>query len=127
MATKEVKKETKSKGKGESTSYQSFLMEDTTYKTTLSTKYKNRKIFVPVNPFAITAFIPGTIGEVFVKQGDLVKKGDKLLVLDAMKMNNELLAPVDGIVKFLGGNTGDNVPRSFVLAEIEPSETPTTV
>ncbi|MEG1909625.1 MAG: acetyl-CoA carboxylase biotin carboxyl carrier protein subunit [Bacteroidales bacterium] len=130
MSTKESKKETsksKTKTKVDTSTYQSFAMEDTTYKTTFTKKYIDRKPYTPAKPMEIISFLPGTIGECFVKVGDSVKKGDKLLVLDAMKMNNELLAPADGTVKYLGGTTGDNVPRHFVLAEIEPIVTaPTT-
>jgi glutaconyl-CoA decarboxylase len=43
--------------------------------------------------------MPGTILSVNVKDGDQVKKGDILLILEAMKMENEIMAPADGIVE----------------------------
>ncbi|MCR4770776.1 MAG: biotin/lipoyl-binding protein [Oscillospiraceae bacterium] len=61
----------------------------------------------------VTSPMPGTILNVLVKQGDTVKEGQNLLVLEAMKMENEVLAPVSGTVaqlcvaKGASVNTGD--------------------
>jgi len=57
--------------------------------------------------------MPGTIVKVNVAEGDVVKKGTVLLVLEAMKMENEIMAPVDGtiaqinVAKGAAVNTGD--------------------
>ena len=48
--------------------------------------------------YTLTAPMPGNISEVFVSYGEKVKKGDKLLILEALKMEHTLLSPVDGIV-----------------------------
>ncbi|MDR1740166.1 MAG: biotin/lipoyl-binding protein [Bacteroidales bacterium] len=66
-------------------------------------------------PNEIRAFIPGTIKGVFVKVGDNVKRGDKLLVLDAMKMDNELIAPIDGTIKEVNVKTGQTVTKNELL------------
>lgn len=42
--------------------------------------------------------LPGTIIKIFVRNGDKVKKGQAILILEAMKMENEITAPIDGIV-----------------------------
>lgn len=61
----------------------------------------------------VTSPMPGTILNVLVKQGDTVKEGQNLIVLEAMKMENEVLAPVSGTVvqlcvaKGASVNTGD--------------------
>ncbi len=47
----------------------------------------------------IASPMPGTILQVAIAPGDLVKKGDTLLILEAMKMENEILAPRDGSIK----------------------------
>ncbi len=51
--------------------------------------------------FPVKAPMPGLVKEVFVQQGEKVAKGQRLLVLEAMKMNNEIRSPQDGIVKAL--------------------------
>lgn len=67
----------------------------------------------------ITAFIPGTITKVLVKIGDKVEKGDNLLILDAMKMNNRIKASEDGIIKKINTQEGDVVGKNKVLIELE--------
>ena len=67
----------------------------------------------------IKAPIPGRIVSVDVKVGDSVKKGQGLLVLEAMKMQNEVTAPVEGLVKAVHVKPGQTVDGNFVLVEIE--------
>lgn len=66
----------------------------------------------------IKAPLPGNIMKIFVKEGDEVKKGDKLLVYEAMKMENELLADKEGVVKSIKIKEGDSVLQEDVLLEI---------
>lgn len=47
----------------------------------------------------ITAPMPGTVLDIRVSEGQTVKAGDILLILEAMKMENEIVSPVDGVVK----------------------------
>jgi biotin carboxyl carrier protein len=65
--------------------------------------------------------MPGKVIEVRVKEGDRVHKGDVLLVLEAMKMRNELTSPVDGVVRGLTVVSGTNArakePMLFVATE----------
>lgn len=66
----------------------------------------------------IAAPLPGTIMEISVKVGDIVKKGDKLLVMEAMKMENNVLAEKDGVVEKLNVREGDSVLQGDVLVEL---------
>lgn len=68
------------------------------------------------------AFMPGTVLEIRVKQGDKVKKGDVVLILDAMKMDNEILSPVDGVVKNICVEQGASVAKDQLLVEFAPAE-----
>ncbi len=99
--------------------YHSFLLDDVKYRTTFTKKYENRKPYQPPNPKMITAFIPGTIRKVFVKQGSRVRQNDQLLILEAMKMKNILLAPFDGRVKTVHVKEGSVVAKKELLVELE--------
>lgn len=101
------------------TKYRSFLLDDVKYRTTFTKKYENRVKYEPPNPKMIKAFIPGTIRKVFVKQGSKVKHNDKLLILEAMKMKNILLAPCDGKIKSLLVKEGSVVSNKELLIELE--------
>lgn len=89
------------------------------YETTLPAKYKNKPAYRSQNPNHVLAFMPGTVRKFFVAVGDSVTKGDKLLVLDAMKMNNELLAPVDGVVEKIAVKVGESVPKHTLLVALK--------
>jgi biotin carboxyl carrier protein len=67
----------------------------------------------------VIAPLPGTILKINCKLGAPVKKGEVLLIMEAMKMENNILADVDGIIKSVKVNEGDNVLEGAVLIEIE--------
>ncbi|MBU6998417.1 MAG: biotin/lipoyl-binding protein [Theionarchaea archaeon] len=69
-------------------------------------------------PGAVTAMMPGKIVSVAVKEGQSVKEGDVVCILEAMKMENELKAPKGGTVKKVHVSAGSNVERGEVLVEI---------
>lgn len=95
-------------------------VDEALFKTTLTTKYRKRKPYEPLNPNLIRSFMPGNIPVVFVKIGDRVAEGEKLLILEAMKMKNQIIAPFPGIVKEVNVKQGDVVPKNHILIEIEP-------
>ncbi|CAN5887940.1 acetyl/propionyl/methylcrotonyl-CoA carboxylase subunit alpha [soil metagenome] len=68
---------------------------------------------------AILSPMPGRIIAVEVAAGDTVAKGQKLLTLEAMKMEHSLVAPFDGTVAELNAETGGQVSEGAVLARIE--------
>ena len=67
----------------------------------------------------ISAPMPGTILNIKVKAGDDVKKGDVLLVLEAMKMENEIMAPRDAKVAGVHVNKGDSVESGKALVSLQ--------
>jgi biotin carboxyl carrier protein len=67
----------------------------------------------------IKAPMPGLILDVLVKVGDMVKEGDYLLVLEAMKMENTLTALGDGVVKEVSVKKGEKVEKNQMLIEME--------
>ena len=68
----------------------------------------------------LLAPIPGMIIEYKQNVGDKVKAGDTIVVLEAMKMFNNLGAPCDGVIKNIIRKAGDSVAKGDVLCQIEP-------
>jgi len=71
---------------------------------------------------AILAPMPGKVTSVEVSKGEKVAKGQRLLTLEAMKMEHGLVAPFDGVVAELNAKAGAQVPVDAVLARIEVEE-----
>lgn len=63
----------------------------------------------------VKAPMPGLVLSVLIKEGDAVKKGDNLLVLEAMKMENMIKSPTDGIVKKVEIKQSDKVEKNQLL------------
>jgi 3-methylcrotonyl-CoA carboxylase alpha subunit len=68
---------------------------------------------------ALEAPMPGKVIAIRVKAGQAVRKGEELLVVEAMKMENALRAPRDGVVKGVRAGLGDMVNPGAVLVELE--------
>ena len=62
--------------------------------------------------------LPGVILDVFVKEGDTVKAGQKILLLEAMKMENNIEADKDGVIQSIQVKKGDSVQEGDVLMTI---------
>lgn len=73
----------------------------------------------PSNPNQIGATMPGTVLKVVVSKGSPVKRGDHLLITEAMKMETTVQAPKDGIVKEVYASAGDAISTGDLLIEIE--------
>ena len=67
----------------------------------------------------LKAPMPGMVLDVFVKPGDQLSKGDKLLVLEAMKMENLIKSPSEFVIKSIEINKGDKVEKNQVLLTFE--------
>lgn len=67
----------------------------------------------------IKAPMPGKIIDVLVREGAPVQKGESLVILEAMKMQNEILSPVNGIVERVTAKPNTNVMKDDLLVEIK--------
>jgi len=68
---------------------------------------------------AIHAPMPGIIIGLEIKQGDVVKEGDTVLILEAMKMENSIKCPKDGVIKSIFVEEGSAVEKNKLLIELE--------
>ena len=67
----------------------------------------------------VNSAIPGKVVSILVLEGEEVKQGEVLLILEAMKMQNEIKAPLGGIIKKVNCATGQRVEANVPLLEIE--------
>lgn len=96
-----------------------LALESGTYKTTFPAKFLNRKPYQEVDPKKVVAIIPGKIKKVYIKKGAKVKEGEKLLVLEAMKMNNLIFSPFKGVIREVYVAQGVSVAKNALLVEFE--------
>jgi glutaconyl-CoA/methylmalonyl-CoA decarboxylase subunit gamma len=69
--------------------------------------------------YQVKSPLPGNIFKILVKEGDVITKGDVVLIMEAMKMENNVMAEKDGTVKSVKVKVGDNVLQNDVLVEFE--------
>lgn len=101
--------------KRKSNGFKTLNIDGINYKTHLTEKFIKRKVYAAHNPKLIIAIIPGKIRKVMVKPGDKVKEGDEMLILEAMKMYNKIMAPFDGTIKEVHVKQGVIVPKDELL------------
>ncbi len=90
------------------------------YKTTYTKKFAERIPYKSPNPNEIRSYIPGEVAQISVESGQNVKKGDTLMIYEAMKMKNIVSAPFDAVVKEILVKEGDKLPKGALLAMLTP-------
>jgi 3-methylcrotonyl-CoA carboxylase alpha subunit len=70
----------------------------------------------------LLAPMPGRVVSIDIAEGDIVKAGQKLVVIEAMKMEQGLVAPFDGVVAELKAAPGAQVSEGTLLARIEKQD-----
>lgn len=91
------------------------IIKDENVKSTVVVKQKADK----GNPNQIGATMPGTVVKVLVEKGEKVKKGDHLIITEAMKMETTVQAPFDGTVKTINVQNGESIQTGDLLIELE--------
>ncbi len=105
--------------KKEAPEFVNFAVTARKYKTLLTRKFLNRKVWVETNPFLIQSYIPGTIIQIPVKEGQVVKEGELLMIVEAMKMMNRVQMPFTAKIKKINVTVGNKVPKDMVMIELE--------
>lgn len=72
------------------------------------------------NEGSLKSPMPGKILDIMVSEGEEVAKGQPVAILEAMKMENELKSPINGIVKKIDSEIGQSVEKKTLIMEIEP-------
>jgi len=67
----------------------------------------------------LKAPMPGLVVDIAVNEGEIVKKGDALLILEAMKMENVIKSPTDGVIKNISINKGEAVEKNQLILNFE--------
>ena len=99
--------------------YRSLVINGTKYRTQLNYKFEKRKTWQSPDPRKISSAIPGTVIKIYVEQGQEVKAGEQMLILEAMKMKNRIVFHTGGTVKALYVKEGEKIPKDFLMLELE--------
>ncbi|MEG1543267.1 MAG: biotin/lipoyl-containing protein, partial [Tannerellaceae bacterium] len=99
--------------------YVDFVVTARKYKTLLTKKYLNRPVWKKPYSGDVVAHLPGTVVKIEVKLGQTVEVGQLLMIHQAMKMYNRIVAPVAGVVTELPVNEGDQIAKSTLMVKIE--------
>ena len=92
---------------------ENYILE---FEKDISTKSKSGK---QQKGNSVSSPMPGLLVKIPVSVGDEVKSGDTLAIVEAMKMQNELPSPRDGIIKKINGKEGEQVDALQVIVELE--------
>ncbi len=99
---------------------QYIIVHSAKYETTYNKKYLNRKVWEEPNFNMIESHIPGTIIDILVTIGQVLNEGDHIIILEAMKMYNNVEMPFKGKIVKINVEKGQKIPKGFIMIEIEP-------
>jgi biotin carboxyl carrier protein len=99
-----------------------LIIQGAIYKTTFTRKFEERVKWEAPNINMLYSFIPGTIIDIFVKPNQKVKEGETLLLLEAMKMQNQLRMPFDGEIVKIHVKKDETIPNNYLIMEIKPKK-----
>ncbi len=121
MARKESKKARKASATKEESPqrFNTLVVNGDKYRTLYTEKFKNRKKWVKPDQRKIYSDIPGTVLKLFVKEGQKVKEGDVMMILETMKMKNKIIFPIDGTVKKIYVSEEERIPKGHLMIELK--------
>ena len=99
--------------------YVDFVVTARKYKTLLTAKYESRPMWHKPSAGDVVSHLPGTIIKIMVEEGQAVEAGQLLLIHEAMKMQNRVVAPISGVVVELNVKEGDKITKNHLMVKIE--------
>jgi len=99
---------------------QRLVIDGAIYQTTFTKKFKNRLLYISPDTNKILSFLPGTVVDIFIKKGDRVEAGETILILEAMKMFNNVSMPFNGQIVKVHVKRNEVIPRNHLMMEIKP-------
>lgn len=97
-----------------------LVIQGAVYKTNYTNKFEHRSTWEAPNHNMLHSFMPGTIIDILVKPKDKVKEGQTLLLLEAMKMQNQVRMPFDGEIVAIFVKKGEVIPNHHLMLEVKP-------
>ena len=102
--------------------YKDLIIQGAVYKTTFTRKFEERINWEAPNENLLYSIIPGTVIDIFIKNKDKVKGGETLLLLEAMKMQNQIRMPFDGEIVKIHVKKDELIPNRHLMVEIKPKK-----
>ena len=99
-----------------------LIIQRAVYKTTFTRKFEERVTWEAPNENKLYAFMPGRIIDIFVKPKQKLKEGETILLLEAMKMQNQVRMPFDGEIVHINVKRDEVIPNRHLLIEVKPKK-----
>jgi biotin carboxyl carrier protein len=99
-----------------------LIVQGAVYKTYYTRKFEQRVNWEAPNDNMLFSFIPGTIIDIFVKPKQKLKEGETILLLEAMKMQNQVRMPFDGEIVKVHVKKDEIIPNRYLMVEIKPKK-----
>lgn len=101
--------------------WKELIIQGAIYKTTFTKKFEQRVNWEAPNENMLHSFIPGTVIDIYVKPKEKVKEGETLMLLEAMKMQNQIRMPFDGEIVKIFVKKDEVIPNRHLMIEIKPA------
>lgn len=102
--------------------FKELIIQGAIYKTTFTKKFEQRVNWEAPNINMLHSFIPGTVIDIFIKPKEKVKEGQTLMLLEAMKMQNQIRMPFDGEIVKIYVKKDEVIPNRHLMIEIKPKK-----
>jgi biotin carboxyl carrier protein len=98
---------------------ENLLIDGTSYQTEVPDEIAEKKIKRIINPYEIKAIIPGIITEVLVRKGQKVTPGQVVIIMEAMKMFNDIESEIGGKIVEIKVSKGDKVEKGQLIIRLK--------